>query len=155
MKSLLQSLTKLQRVITPHIFCNRQTNHTYRYMYMYILPGLEWIQGHPMSWPQPSDTLRNGLDAPPNNHTSAWGWNLSVLPILALVPIWVPCRKSGRCVVALFEWPWMPQVGQIIYCKRGNIHGTLIFADFAVFQQARIQKPTKIFAIFCMHIFDT
>ena len=41
------------------------------------------------------------------------------------------------------------------YCKRGNIHGTLIFADFAVFQQARIQKPAKIFAIFCMHILDT
>ena len=35
------------------------------------------------------------------------------------------------------------------YCKRGNIRGTLIFADFAVFQQARIQKPAKIFAIFC------
>ena len=41
------------------------------------------------------------------------------------------------------------------YCKRGNIRGTLIFADFAVFQQARIQKPAKIFAIFCMHILDT
>ena len=40
------------------------------------------------------------------------------------------------------------------YCKRGNIRGTLIFADFAVFQQARIQKPAKIFAIFCMHILD-
>ena len=41
------------------------------------------------------------------------------------------------------------------YCKRGNIRGTLIFADFAVFQQARIQKPAKIFAIFCIHILDT
>ena len=30
------------------------------------------------------------------------------------------------------------------YCKRGNIRGTLIFADFAVFQQARIQKPAII-----------
>ena len=42
-----------------------------------------------------------------------------------------------------------------VYCKRGNIRATLIFADFAVFQQARIQKPAKIFAIFCMHILDT
>ena len=31
----------------------------------------------------------------------------------------------------------------LIYCKRGNIPGTLIFADFAVFQQARIQKPRE------------
>ena len=41
------------------------------------------------------------------------------------------------------------------YCKRRNIRGTLIFADFTVFQQARIQKPAKIFEIFCMHILDT
>ena len=39
------------------------------------------------------------------------------------------------------------------YCKRGNIRGTLIFADFAVFQQARIKKPA--IAIFCLHILDT
>ena len=45
--------------------------------------------------------------------------------------------------------------GKYDYCKRGNIGGTLIFADFAVFQQARIQKAVKIFAIFCMHILDT
>ena len=43
----------------------------------------------------------------------------------------------------------------LVYCKRGNIRGTLIFTDFAVFQQARIEKPAKIFAIFCMHILDT
>ena len=41
------------------------------------------------------------------------------------------------------------------YCKSGNIRGTLIFAYFAQIQQARIQKPAKIFAIFCMHILDT
>ena len=41
------------------------------------------------------------------------------------------------------------------YCKGGNIRGTLIFAYFAQIQQARIQKPAKIFAIFCMHILDT
>ena len=41
------------------------------------------------------------------------------------------------------------------YCKSGNICGTLIFAYFAQIQQARIQKPAKIFAIFCMHILDT
>ena len=33
------------------------------------------------------------------------------------------------------------------YCKRGNIRGTLIFAYFAQIQQARIQKPAKIFAV--------
>ena len=42
-----------------------------------------------------------------------------------------------------------------VYCKSGNIRGTLIFAYFAQIQQARIQKPAKIFAIFCMHILDT
>ena len=36
----------------------------------------------------------------------------------------------------------------IIYCKSGNIRGTLIFAYFAQIQQARIQKPA-------MHILDT
>ena len=41
------------------------------------------------------------------------------------------------------------------YCKSGNIRGTLIFAYFAQIQQAQIQKPAKIFAIFCMHILDT
>ena len=41
------------------------------------------------------------------------------------------------------------------YCKSGNIHGTLIFTYFAQIQQAQIQKPAKIFAIFCMHILDT
>ena len=44
--------------------------------------------------------------------------------------------------------------GQFYYCKSGNIRGTLIFAYFAQIQQARIQKPAKIFAIFCMHILD-
>ena len=34
-----------------------------------------------------------------------------------------------------------------IYCKSGNICGTLIFAYFAQIQQARIQKPAKIFAV--------
>ena len=33
------------------------------------------------------------------------------------------------------------------YCKSGNIRGTLIFAYFAQIQQARIQKPAKIFAV--------
>ena len=33
------------------------------------------------------------------------------------------------------------------YCKRGNIRGTLIFTYFAQIQQARIQKPAKIFAV--------
>ena len=42
-----------------------------------------------------------------------------------------------------------------ITVKDGNIRGTLIFAYFAQIQQARIQKPAKIFAIFCMHILDT
>ena len=41
------------------------------------------------------------------------------------------------------------------YCKSGNIRGTLIFANFTEIQQARIQKPAKIFTIFCMHILDT
>ena len=40
-------------------------------------------------------------------------------------------------------------------CKSGNIRGTLIFAYFAQIQEARIQKPGKIFAIICMHILDT
>ena len=44
---------------------------------------------------------------------------------------------------------------QMNYCKSGNICGTLIFANFAQIQQARIQKPAKIFAIICMHILDT
>ena len=35
----------------------------------------------------------------------------------------------------------------IVYCKSGNICGTLIFAYFAQIQQARIQKPAKIFAV--------
>ena len=35
----------------------------------------------------------------------------------------------------------------INYCKSGNIRGTLIFAYFAQIQQARIQKPAKIFAV--------
>ena len=30
-----------------------------------------------------------------------------------------------------------------LYCKSGNIHGTLIFAYFAQIQQARIQKPRE------------
>ena len=42
-----------------------------------------------------------------------------------------------------------------VYCKSGNIRGTLIFANFAEIQQARIQKPAKIFTIFCMYILDT
>ena len=33
------------------------------------------------------------------------------------------------------------------YCKSGNIRGTLIFAYFVQIQQARIQKPAKIFAV--------
>ena len=33
------------------------------------------------------------------------------------------------------------------YSKSGNIRGTLIFAYFAQIQQARIQKPAKIFAV--------
>ena len=40
------------------------------------------------------------------------------------------------------------------YWKRGNIRGALTFADFAENHQARIQKPAKIFAIFCVHIFQ-
>ena len=44
---------------------------------------------------------------------------------------------------------------RLSYCKSGNIRGTLIFAYFTQIQQARIQKPAKIFAIFCMHILDT
>ena len=36
---------------------------------------------------------------------------------------------------------------KITYCKSGNIRGTLIFAYFAQIQQARIQKPAKIFAV--------
>ena len=46
------------------------------------------------------------------------------------------------------------RLGYFTYCKSGNIRGTLIFAYFAQIQQARIQKPAKIFAIFCMHILD-
>ena len=37
--------------------------------------------------------------------------------------------------------------GYLTYCKSGNIRGTLIFAYFAQIQQARIQKPAKIFAV--------
>ena len=43
----------------------------------------------------------------------------------------------------------------LIYCKSGNNRGALIFANFAQIQQARIQKPAKIFVILCMHILDT
>ena len=60
-------------------------------------------------------------------------------------------QGRGSCRAVLGRSP--PRT--VGYCKRGNIRGTLIFADFAVFQQARIQKPAKIFAIFCMHILDT
>ena len=34
-----------------------------------------------------------------------------------------------------------------ILLKSGNIRGTLIFVYFAQIQQARIQKPAKIFAV--------
>ena len=60
------------------------------------------------------------------------------------------CSSSKKC--GLF---WSCSDFTTKYCKRGNIRGTLIFADFAVFQQAQIQKPAKIFAIFSMHILDT
>ena len=69
-------------------------------------------------------------------------------------------KKKGFTQIFALICPWiLPEYHQnfarIRYCKRGNIRGTLIFADFAVFQQARIQKPAKIFAIFCMHILNT
>ena len=38
-------------------------------------------------------------------------------------------------------------LGMVVYCKSGNIRGTLIFTYFAQIQQARIQKPAKIFAV--------
>ena len=47
------------------------------------------------------------------------------------------------------------KTSKVNYCKSGNIRGTLIFANFAEIQQARIQKPAKIFTIFCMYILDT
>ena len=47
-------------------------------------------------------------------------------------------RSSGRWPVYIYIY---------IYCKSGNIRGTLIFAYFAQIQQARIQKPAKIFAV--------
>ena len=41
------------------------------------------------------------------------------------------------------------------YCKSGNIHGINFLQISRKIQQVRIQKPTKIFAIVCMHILDT
>ena len=42
---------------------------------------------------------------------------------------------------------WVFSHSSYKYCKSGNIRGTLIFAYFAQIQQARIQKPAKIFAV--------
>ena len=41
--------------------------------------------------------------------------------------------------------------GSCVYCKSGNIRGTLIFADFAQIQQARIQNPQKFCDILYAH----
>ena len=71
-------------------------------------------QGLTESKAMTSDALRNGLAASPNHTLEAkisvpfpfWPWCLFGCPVHR--------KKSGCCMVALFEWHWMPQGGQSV-----------------------------------------
>ena len=61
-------------------------------------------------------------------------------------------KINEKCYFSVISWPIL-----ILFTVKVEIFaGTLIFASISLqIQQARIQKPAKIFAIFCMHILDT
>ena len=76
-------------------------------------------------------------------------WILQVKSIFGIVPFKF-CQVNLITPLCNNE-----EQNDLVYCKSGNIRGTLIFANFAEIQQARIQKPAKIFTLFCMYILDT
>ena len=122
---------------------NEWKNHV---VYVYGPFDRVWAEKHPLRFSWIKEYMFIYLQTDYEMH-----WILRIFYRIFWISIFNTC-SYGQLFTGVSPIIWYPSK---IYCKRGNIRGTLIFADFAVFQQARIQKPAKIFAIFCMHILDT